>query len=120
MTDWFKQVNSLQEIPDIESFVYNDDGLSFICVFKAEKKKVHFKNYRSMRIIDEGLWLKPSEEKIVDSKTWLYSLDKSEFIDWVNKESLDIYKDIFKHFILITCEDIIEIISVSPPTITSL
>lgn len=73
-----------------------------------------------MRVIDESLWLRPSAEKIIDYKTWLYSLDESEFMSWVDKESLNIHKNTFQYFILITGEDIIEVISIGSPVITSI
>lgn len=39
MSNWIEQVVNLQEIPDIESFTYNNEGLFFICKFNSEKNK---------------------------------------------------------------------------------
>ncbi|SDB88739.1 hypothetical protein [Acinetobacter boissieri] len=114
-----KEVNEYLDMIDIDSFVSNKDGLTFICSFKSGNKKVNFENYLLLRTMNEGDALRTLDEQQFDGKAWMFMADDSELIDWFNEQSFDIRKGTFKHFIIVG-DEIAEILSESMPTITAL
>lgn len=121
MSKWIKKsVDSLKDVPSLESFSIQHCTLVIDCNFEDVSKRILFESYLSFRAIDEGDALKTLCEQDFDGKTWLFFALASEFIDWFNSQSSNIRKGTFKHYIIVTQEEIIEILSEDDPIITSI
>lgn len=115
-----KRVNTKERLT-IKSFSEGEDGLCFVCQFAGGKRKlVTFDNFTNFRIIDESFGENILYNKEFQSEEWIYSVTESDFIDWTNKQTDDIYKGTFQHFIILGSTSVAEIITFSPPTISSL
>jgi len=80
---------------------------------------VTFDHYLVYRKIDEGNALKslPTLKAAVDRRIWIYNVPDSAFLEWFYEESYDIRRgEDLKHYAVITSNDIVDVISPSPPT----
>jgi len=72
----------------------------------------------SYRIIDEGDLLKSTGEAEGLRRWPLFTVENSKFLYWFNDESLNIHKDDnLVHYSIFTPNEIIDVISVSPPIV---
>lgn len=119
MKNWRKkEFNRYLDIPFLDKFTFDaEDGLSFECYFDAGKKIVSFDNYLVLRTIDEGDALKILYEQNFDGTAWFFTSKDSELIDWFNGQCSNIRKGQYQHFIILTQEKIIEILSQEAPQI---
>ena len=122
MSKWIiKETCEYLDVPYLESFKYDaENRLTLICNFKLENKKVYFDDHWVFRIIDEGKAFETLGEQNFDGTSWMFMTSSSEFIDWFNKESCQIYKNEVYHFIIVTQHHIIEILGENFPQLTSI
>lgn len=119
MTVWKKiEFDNLKKVPTLESYESNRDGLFFKCDFNGQKKTIVFETYFALRYIEEGNAFTILDEQNFDGKTWLYVNENSDLSSWFNAQSYDGHKDKFKAYVLVTLDEIIEVLSATPPTIT--
>ena len=66
--------------------------------------------------IEEGYHIRVNQLNLVSA--FVYQVENSDFIEWLNKESLHLYEHLnLQHFVLFTCEDIIDVICEEEPII---
>lgn len=117
-SNWIKKnIDGLADVPYLESFTSNQDGLFLYCNFINGKKIIYFENYFVMRSIDEGNALRTLENHNFDGNIFIFSTNKSDLIDWFNSESYEIHKNEFKHIMIVTQHQIIEILTDFDPQI---
>ncbi len=82
------------------------------------KIKITFDWIYCFRVIDEGDLLKMQEEQNGEMVTGIYSIANSPYLKWFNEQSADIHvKEGIIHYSIITVEDVIDVLSIVPPTI---
>lgn len=118
MTVWTKiEFDDLKKVPTLESYESNSEGLFFHCNFDGKEKTIFFDNYFSLRYIEEGNAFTILHEQDFDGQTWLYINESSDLSDWFNSQSCETHKDEFKAYVLVTLDEIIEVLSDKPPII---
>lgn len=118
MKKWTKiEFDNLKKVPSLESYESNSDGLFFKCDFDGQEKTIFFEYYFSLRYIEEGNALKILGEQQFDGKTWLCINENSDLSIWFNYQSYDIHKGKLKAYVLVTLDEIIEVLSDKPPVI---
>ena len=121
MSEWvIKETCDYLDVPYLESFKYDaENRLTLICSFKSGNKKIYFDDHWVFRTIDEGKAFETLGEQNFDGKSWMFTATSSELIDWFNKQSSQLYKNEFHHFIIVTQHHIIEVLGDNFPQITS-
>ena len=98
-------------------------GTKIILEGKRYSIQVKFMDIDSLRITDEGRRIRTYHE--IESiqeyrKGFLgrpvFTVENSEFLDWLKKESAGIYTE-FTHYAIMTIDDIIDIAAIFPPRI---
>lgn len=117
MTVWTaKEIDGLKGVPYLDDLSFKDYQLFLKLNFiDLGKRLVHFESCWSFRFIQEGRAF-----QTLDKQKWgncFYTTDKSNFIDWFNYESENVYQADLKQFNVITCNDIIEVITDTEPKI---
>lgn len=110
----------------LESLLQDRNGLKIQFECNDGKKIDIIFGYTALscRVTDEGDMLQSinywSEEYGNDFFTWpLYKSNNSSFIKWFNEESCEKFVDkTLEHYVFITEDDVIEVISATPPQIT--
>ena len=126
--EYWEKWKPLREFPDkiwLESLLQDRNGLKIQFESENDKKiDIIFGNTAlSCRITDEGDMLQSinywSEEYGDDFFTWpLYKSNNSSFVKWFNEESCKKFADKnIEHFVFITEDDIVEVISTIAPNI---
>ncbi|QHE50866.1 hypothetical protein [Pontibacillus sp. HMF3514] len=109
----------------LECLLQNKNGLKIQFESYDEKKIDIVFGYSALtlKVTDEGDMLKSinywSQEYGNDFFTWpVYKSTNSSFIKWFNKESCGKFADVtIEHYLFITEDDIVEVISATPPQI---
>lgn len=118
MTKWTGiEFDNFTKVPTLESYESNCDGLFFKCDFDGQKKTIFFEYYFSLRYIEEGNAFTILHEQDFDGQTWLYINESSDLSDWFNSQSYEAHKDNFKAYVLVTLDEIIEVLSYKPPVL---
>lgn len=122
MSAWTKiGFENLLGNPWLEGINLNKDGLLFKCVFDSETKLIQFEDHLLFRLIDEGLALKTVGEGCTYSEHWgIFMNTQSDLITSFKAENLDKDTSEIQHFILFAKEDIVEVITNTPPKISTL
>jgi len=129
MEEW-KNWLPLKDMPlpsDIKSILTDDNGLIITCINETKKKKILFKFLGAIyayRFTEEGCFLKTLEylKKNYESSfvhgTSLFEVENSQYLNWFKEESYDAWNtDEFKHYVIYTSDDILEVLSPYPPEI---
>jgi len=126
---WVKWNAGLDEVPKklyLESLTDNENGLTLI--FSNENSTRFFRfiykdSVLSYRNTDESYMLRTLNHitetygrEILEHP--LFIIENSSYIEWFNSQSFDIYRDYDpKHYIFLTPNDIVEVISNNPPKV---
>lgn len=101
-----------------------DDYKGFRLILKGEREsdeivELLFENNLAYRNLDESQRLKTLNENSILTKKWSFFKTKdSSFLDWFNNESYNIYKtEKLTHYIIVTPNDIVDIITDEEPKI---
>ncbi len=98
-----------------------DDYLGLAMYFTSEEGdniKVSFETYISYRNCDESERFLFIGENFFHNNNHFYKSETTDYIDWIIKESQDIRKDDkIVHYIFITPNDIVEVLSLEEPKI---
>lgn len=102
-----------------------DDFEGFRIVVRGDNNSLYkfkFENYLAYRNADEGARLKSLQLFPTNSREWcLFKSYQSDFIEWIVTESNGIYTiDQITHYIFMTPNDVIEILSLDEPEIEEL
>lgn len=97
----------------------NKNGLVFI--FSDPSSKFHvevkFDSHLMYRVSDESYRLKRTSE--LSEFSFLMKTDESSFIKWFHEESFNVYtKDRIYHFLILSSDDVIDVLSYEDPSIT--
>lgn len=109
---------------DVVSVSQECDGTRIVLEGNKVTLQIQFWGVDSLRITDEGKRIRTYNEvenlqeyrKNFIGKP-LYTVDNSEFLDWLKKESAGFYTD-FVHYTIVTIDDIVDIATTFPPEIT--
>lgn len=122
MSIWnVKNVNNLENVPYLDQLSFNDYDLSLsLDFFESGKRLIQFESCWSFRVIQEGRAFKTLSKQIFLKEGWLFTTENSNFIEWFNNESEEAYENHFMQYIVITHNEIIEIVTNSDPQIIAL
>ncbi|CAI1020469.1 hypothetical protein [Serratia quinivorans] len=104
----------------LEDFRYSSGSLELILSSgnggEDNKVKVLFDWVYSFRVTDEGDLLKMQEEQKGEMLTGLYTIEKSQYLEWFNEQSANVHDDVV-HYMLSTVDDVIDILSSVAPSV---
>lgn len=81
---------------------------------------VTFEWIHSFRVTDEGDLLKMQDDLNGQMITGIYTVEGSHYLSWFNEQSANIHDgDSINHYLIVTGDDVIEVLSSVNPTITS-
>lgn len=113
ISSWTKHtVNGLTNIPSLQDIIEkggaieDERGLFLKLQFTSGTKLIKFGFPRLMRVMDRNIQLQN-----LDDKSWLFTSEKSDLMEWFNEENYGTYEGVCQHFIIITQEKIIDIFS---------
>jgi len=124
--EWISQNDT--SLPSyIKSILSDDDGLTIISLDREKKNKVIIKfngalytyRYTAERCFLKTLdYLSKNYQSSFIHGTTLFKVKNSQYLDWFKKESYDVWNsEEFKHYVVYTQEDVIEVLSPYPPEI---
>jgi hypothetical protein len=125
---WDSQIENFPDKIYLDNLTDNKDGL--VLNFSNEDgdktiKIIFEDSVMSYRNNDESYMLRTINyvSEVYGSsfmkKNSIFIVENSPYIEWFNSESYDIYKDYdLRHFVFMTPNDIVEVISTYPPKIT--
>jgi len=74
----------------------------------------------SFRVTDEGDLLKMQDDLEGKMITGVYIVEGSNYLSWFNEQSANIHDgDLINHYLIVTGDDVIDILSSVSPTIIS-
>ncbi|WP_241602298.1 hypothetical protein [Rosenbergiella nectarea] len=81
--------------------------------------KISFNGFYSFRVIDESDVIKMQDEFDGEMILGIYNLVDSEYLEWFHEQSVGIHLDgNITHYMVVTVNDVIEIISCEKPVIS--
>ncbi|MGC6390115.1 hypothetical protein ACMV8I_21055 [Ewingella sp. S1.OA.A_B6] len=87
---------------------------------KTNKTRVVFDWVHSFRVTDEGDLLKMQDELNGQMLKGVYTIEGSHYLTWFNQQSANIHEgDSIAHYLIVTGEDVIDVLSSVSPTIVS-
>lgn len=102
-------------------FKYSSGTLSLVLTSDKEGMiKVVFDWVHSFRVTDEGDLLKMLDELNGQMTTGVYIVGESNYLSWFNEQSFSIHDDeSINHYLIVTGDDVIDVLSSVSPMITS-
>lgn len=82
------------------------------------KFRIVFEWIHSFRVTDESNLLKMQNELEGKMVTGVYTVEKSSYLSWFNEQSANIHDaDFLNHYLIVTSDDVIDVLSSVSPTI---
>jgi len=117
----YKPIFDIKKKVFLDALVDDYSGLSLYFSFNdaTEKFKIFFDSYISFRNSDESERFNSLAK--MDKNVYFFEAYHSEYIEWITNESQGIRSsENLKHFIFITDNDIIEVLSLHKPKLITL
>jgi len=123
---WKVYRNDIIPIGNYEVICVSQDyeGTKVVLEGNSCSVEILFGSVDSLRITDEGRRLRTYNEveSIQEYRTNfngfpLFTVDNSEFVEWIAKESAGIYTESI-HYAIMTIDDIVDIVALFPPKIS--
>jgi hypothetical protein len=110
----------------VTKIIQDSEGTKFILKDSKNNVEIFFDGFIPMLTVsDEGIrmrtWMKIESEQPENFffRHWfLYKVENSKLLKWVEKESFGVYEEGLIHFIIATSDDVIDILSYFEPKIT--
>lgn len=84
-----------------------------------DKNRVVFDWVHSFRVADEGDLLKMQDDLNGQMLTGIYTVERSQYLAWFNEQSANIHDgDNIIHYLIVTGDDVIDVLSSVSPTIS--
>ncbi len=102
-------------------FKYSSGTISLVLSSNKEGKiKVVFDWVHSFRVTDEGDLLKMQDELNGQMTTGVYIVGESKYLSWFNEQSSSIHDgESINHYLIVTGDDVIDVLSSVSPMVTS-
>lgn len=82
--------------------------------------RVVFEWIHSFRVTDEGDLLKMQDELKGKMIAGIYTVERSNYLSWFNEQSANIHdSDLINHYLIVTGDDVVDVLSSVRPTIIS-
>lgn len=122
MSIWVKHdIEQIKDLscPFLSKFYLNKDELYLdFCFEDSEKKlRLHFEHHIFFRKIYEGFALNTLNVSDFHNKTRLFSTSQSSLIDWFDQQSNMLFKGTYKHYVITSQDDVIEVLARNPPKV---
>ncbi|MDV5225795.1 hypothetical protein AB7W11_06700 [Providencia manganoxydans] len=111
--------NLLTDI-QLDDFKYDLESLSLTLSKPDESFTLSFEWVDSFRVTGEGDLLKMQEHFDGQMTTGLYKVENSSYLKWFHEQSENIHDDIIEHYLIVTIDDVIEVITSAEPSIQTL
>lgn len=104
----------------LEDIRYASGTLELVLIpERTNKLKVVFDWIHSFRLTDEGDLLKMQEEQNGEMLTGIYVVDKSIYLEWFTNQSVGIHDgESITHYLIVTSDDVIDVLSSVSPLIS--
>ncbi|MCL2892089.1 hypothetical protein [Brenneria tiliae] len=104
----------------LENIRYASGSLELIFTpVEGSKFKVAFDWIHSFRLTDEGDLLKMQEEQNGEMLAGIYTVDESIYLKWFTEQSVGIHDgESITHYLVVTSEDVIDVLSSVSPFIS--
>lgn len=104
----------------LKKIIDDENGLSIITeTANNQEAIINFDFFYSYRNTDESYRLKTINELRCMSESSIFISTNSDYLDWFNYESLGIYSnEKQKHYVILTSENVIDVLSLDEPSIT--
>lgn len=110
---------------EVSEVIQNSEGTVIKLMGEKNNMDITFGFVDSLRITDEGRRIRTYNENESIQKyrenfigNPLYKVEQSEYFEWIKKESAGFSTDL-EHYAIITENDLIDVLSTFPPTITN-
>ncbi|WYJ99804.1 hypothetical protein A5821_000881 [Enterococcus sp. 7F3_DIV0205] len=121
----YNQTDVPKDTYEVSEVVQNSEGTVIKLMGEKNNMNITFGFVDSLRITDEGRRIQTYNEIESIQKyrenfigNPLYKVEQSEYVAWIKKESAGFCADV-DHYVIITENDLIDILSTFPPTITN-
>ncbi len=104
----------------LDNFHYDLHAISLILSSAEEIFKLTFEWVYSFRVTDEGNLLKMLDYFDGQMTTGLYKVANSSYLQWFHEQSANIHDACVEHYLVVTNDDVIDIITSAKPLFESL
>lgn len=119
----YKDIDIPKGVYEVTEVIQNSEGTKIQLESETNKLTIFFEFADAIRICDEGRRIKTYNEcEAIQNyrKDFfgnpIYKVINSEFNAWIAEESAGFYTDL-SHFVIVTLNDIIDVVSSKPPEI---
>lgn len=111
--------NLLTDI-QLDDFKYDLESLSLTLSKPDQSFTLSFEWVYSFRVTGEGDLLKMQEHFDGQMTTGLYKVENSSYLKWFHEQSENIHDDIIEHYLIVTIDDVIEVITSAEPSVQTM
>lgn len=112
--------NNLLTDIQLDGFKYDLESLSLTLSKPDESFTLSFEWVYSFRVTGEGDLLKMQEHFDGQMTTGLYKVENSSYLKWFHEQSENIHDDVIEHYLIVTIDDVIEVITSAEPSIQTM
>ncbi|WP_404462511.1 hypothetical protein [Providencia rettgeri] len=112
--------NNLLTDIQLDDFKYDLESLSLILSRPDESFTLSFEWVYSFRVTGEGDLLKMQEHFNGQMTTGVYKVENSSYLKWFHEQSENIHDDVIEHYLIVTIDDVIEVITSAEPSIQTI
>lgn len=112
--------NNLLTDIQLDDFKYDLESLSLTLSKPDESFTLSFEWVYSFRVTGEGDLLKMQEHFDGQMTTGLYKVENSSYLKWFHEQSENIHDDVIEHYLIVTIDDVIEVITSAEPSIQTM
>lgn len=112
----------------LESFVYDTNGIEIVLECENENIAIRIlfdSSVLAFRGSDEGrrlstiIFLEENYGSAFYANWTFFKIDNSSYVQWFNEETYNIYSNYhIEHYVFLSADDIVEVLSIYPPTVT--
>lgn len=105
----------------LDDFRYSSGSLELILSSNDSymKLKLSFDWVHSFRLTDEGDLLKMQDEQQGNMLIGIYLVENSSYLGWFNEQSADVHIDEdIAHYLIVTTNDVVDVLSTEKPLIS--
>ncbi|MEY0536174.1 hypothetical protein AB7303_19040 [Providencia rettgeri] len=112
--------NNLLTDIQLDGFKYDLESLSLTLSKPDELFTLSFEWVYSFRVTGEGDLLKMQEHFDGQMTTGLYKVENSSYLKWFHEQSANIHDDVIEHYLIVTIDDVIEVITSAEPSVQTM
>ncbi|MEY0231708.1 hypothetical protein [Providencia manganoxydans] len=104
----------------LDGFKYDLESLSLTLSRPNKSFTLSFEWVYSFRVTGEGNLLKMQENFDGKMTTGVYKVENSSYLKWFHEQSENIHDDVIEHYLIVTIDDVIEVITSAEPSVQTI